>query len=486
MSNIFLIFPVHLFKNIEYLKKCDKVYLIEETRFFTDYKYHKLKIAFHRATMRFYYDYLQKHNINIEYIEYNQNIEQTYKSIDQKNVQTYNLGDNVLKDRLISLIPTIQIIDSLNFLVSEDIIQDNLSIFFNGNKYNHKNFYIWQRRRLNILIESNGDPTGGKWSFDEDNRKKINNTDNIPPIQVINNNNYVKEAIIYTQNNFKDNYGDLTYFIYPVTYDEIDIWINDFLQNKFNDYGEFQDAVVSDNPFLYHSILSPVMNIGLITDREVLDKTMPYFNIAPINSVEGFIRQIIGWRNYIYMIYLCEGYELKNKNFFNHTNRLKKNIMWEAKTQIDPIDDIIKKINKYGYANHIERLMFLGNYLLLLMIDPKDVYEIFMEWTIDAYEWVMVLNVFCMSQFSDGGSIMTRPYFSSLNYIIKMSNYRKGSWSTIFDNIYYNFIYNHKDYLQKNYSTSRQVSHWNKKSKSSQDQIINDATEYIKNITFSK
>jgi deoxyribodipyrimidine photolyase-related protein len=486
MTNTFLLFPIHLFKNIDHLKTKDKVYLIEDARFFTDLKYHKLKIAFHRATMRFYYDYLQQHNINTEYIEFNQNHEQLYKSLHKLNVESYNLGDNILKDRLVSLIPKLKIIDSLNFLVSENIIKDNLTEFFNGNKYNHKNFYKWQRTRLNILIESNGEPTGGKWSFDEDNRNKIKNIDKIPPIQPINNNNYVKEAIIYTQNNFKDNYGDLNYFIYPVTYDEIDIWINDFLQNKFNDYGEFQDAVIDDNPFLYHSVLSPVMNIGLITDREVLDKTEPYFKKAPINSVEGFIRQIIGWRNYIYMIYLCEGDQLKKANFLNHTNRLNKKIMWEGNTQIDPIDDIIKKITKYGYANHIERLMFLGNYLLLMMIKPLDVYEIFMEWTIDAYEWVMVPNVFCMSQFADGGLIMTRPYFSSSNYIIKMSNYRKGEWSKIFDDIYYNFINNHIEYLQKNYSTSRQVSHWKKKTVSNQQQIIKNANDYIQNITFSK
>jgi deoxyribodipyrimidine photolyase-like uncharacterized protein len=150
---------------------------------------------------------------------------------------------------------------------------------------------------------------------------------------------------------------------------------------------------------------------------------------------------------------------------FQYTNS-KCGINKFTKIHKDKLEGIDKSvITKYGYANHIERLMFLGNYLLLLMIDPKDVYEIFMEWTIDAYEWVMVPNVFCMSQFADGGLIMTRPYFSSSNYILKMSNYRKGEWSKIFDNIYYNFISNHVEYLQKNYSTSRQVSHWKKKIK---------------------
>jgi deoxyribodipyrimidine photolyase-related protein len=232
MSNIFLIFPVHLFKNIDYLKTKDKVYVIEDSRFFTDFKYHKLKIAFHRATMRFYYDYLQQNSINTVYIEFNENLDELYKSIEKSNVETYCLGDNVLKERLKLTIPNLRIIDTLNFLVSENIVQDNLGEFFNGNKYNHKNFYKWQRTRLNILLESNGEPTGGKWSFDEDNRKKIKDTHNIPPIQPTNNNNYVKEAITYIQKNFNDNYGDLNNFIYPVTYDEIDARVNDFLQNQ--------------------------------------------------------------------------------------------------------------------------------------------------------------------------------------------------------------------------------------------------------------
>lgn len=159
-------------------------------------------------------------------------------------------------------------------------------------------------------------------------------------------------------------------------------------------------------------------------------------------------------------------------------------MMWEGTTQIKPIDTIIQKIRDYGYAHHIERLMYLGNYMLLCHTRPSDVYDIFMEWTIDAYDWVMMANVYCMSQYADGGMIMTKPYFSSSNYILKMSDYKKSKtedWTTIWDALYYNFINTHQDYLSSNYGTSRQVAHWKKKTKAEQNNLIKIAKEYLDN-----
>ena len=165
--------------------------------------------------------------------------------------------------------------------------------------------------------------------------------------------------------------------------------------------------------------------------------------------------------------------------------------MWEGKTKLLPIDNIIHKIVDYGYAHHIERLMYLGNYMLLCMVKPDDVYNIFMEWTIDAYEWVMIPNVYGMSQYADGGLMMTRPYFSSSNYILKMSNYKKPkggndkdeeNWCVIFDALYYNFIKTHEDYLSKNYATSRQVAFWRKKSPSEKKNIVQMAEKYLESM----
>ena len=165
-------------------------------------------------------------------------------------------------------------------------------------------------------------------------------------------------------------------------------------------------------------------------------------------------------------------------NYMNHKNKIDES-WWLGNTTLPVIDNIIKNINKYAYCHHIERLMYLSNILLLLEKDPKEVHRIFMEWTVDSYDWVMTPNVMGMGQYADGGKMMTRIYFSSSNYILKMSNYKRGEWSQLWDDLYYNFIHNNYNLLKKNYATSRQVSHWNKKSQKEKDDIISRAQKFI-------
>jgi len=482
---IFLLFPIHLYSNIDILKNYDMVYLIEDKRFFTDFKYHKLKIAYHRATMKYYYDFLIKNNFKVKYIEYNDKIKYAKNHL----YTTYSLGDNVLKNRISKEITKLEIIDSINFLVNETLIKENQNIFYNKdkNKYNFQNFYKWQRIRLQILITKNNKPIGGKWSFDNENRKKL--PDNIIPpkiesIDSIKEHKYIKEAIEYTNKHFSKNYGELNEnnFIYPITHNDSMEWLKIFLKERFENFGLYEDAVNNKYPFVFHSILSPMMNIGLLTDNEVIHETKKYENKVSIQSYEGFMRQIIGWRNYVYSIYLLEGETLKESNFFKHKNNIDEEKIWYGKTNIKPIDDIMEKIIKYSYFHHIERLMYIGNFLLLCMIEPNQVYKLFMEWTIDTYEWVMVPNVYGMSQHADGGIMMTRPYFCSSNYILKMSNYKKGEWCKILDSLYYNFIDKHQEYLKENYSTAIQVKNWNKKSQKEKNEIKKNAKEYLDEI----
>ena len=229
------------------------------------------------------------------------------------------------------------------------------------------------------------------------------------------------------------------------------------------------------------------MNVGLLTDEEVVNVSYDYYkkHDIPIESYEGFIRQVIGWRNYMYTIYLLEGEEMYESNMLQHTTRLSSHAykkLWKGETGIVPIDSIIQKIEKYAYAHHIERLMYLGNFLLLCMIDPKDVYKMFMEWTIDAYDWVMVPNVMGMSQYAS--PIMTkRPYFSSTNYITKMSTYKKdGIWDIVWNALYYHFIDRHTDLLRKNYAVARQVYFYDKKSKKEKDEIKKIASFYLREL----
>ena len=201
-----------------------------------------------------------------------------------------------------------------------------------------------------------------------------------------------------------------------------------------------------------------------------------------IENFEGFIRQVIGWRNYVYTIYIVEGNKMRKENLLSHNNKLYYEKFWKGETGIIPIDNIINKIINYSYAHHIERLMYLGNFMLLCFIKPNDVYKIFMEWTIDAYDWVMVPNVYGMSQYASD-NMMTRPYFSSSKYILRMSNYKKNNnWEIIWDALYYNFINKHKVLLKKNYAIAQQVNNWNNKSNKEQNDIIHIANQFLKKL----
>jgi deoxyribodipyrimidine photolyase-related protein len=230
------------------------------------------------------------------------------------------------------------------------------------------------------------------------------------------------------------------------------------------------------------------MNIGIITDKQVVNISYKYYlshsKTITIQSFEGFIRQVIGWRNYVYTIYLLEGNKMNKLNYLKHNNEITNKFykkLWEGNTGIEPIDDIINKIINYSYAHHIERLMYLGNFLLLCQIKPEHVYNIFMEWTIDAYDWVMVPNIYGMSQFATT-QMMTRPYFSSSNYILKMSTYKKAKWCNIWDSLYYYFIFNNRDMLKKIYATAMQVKHWDNKSSKDKEEIIKLAKLYLKEL----
>mgnify|MGYP001383200473 CR=1 FL=1 len=484
--NNFFIFPVHLFKETKNLLN-KNIYLIEDPIYFTMYKYHKLKLAYHRATMKYYYDYLKKKKINVKYVEFKEANNSFYQKFKNKNVETYESYDNFLNKKLKKNILNLKFLDSLNFLVNKKFLDENKDEFYKNGSYNHNGFYKMQRIRFDILMNKDGTPKGGKWSYDTENREKIPDNLKIPEIYKVkyNKNKYVLESINYINKNFKNNYGNLDNFIYPINHNDALNWLKHFCKVKFKLFGIYEDAETMKDPFLFHSVLTPMMNIGILTDKEVLKEIIKYENKVPINSYEGFIRQIIGWRNYDLTIYLYESEKIRKMNFLKHKNKINDKIMWSANINIKPFDNVIDKINNYAYAHHIERLMYLGNFCLLLQIHPKDVFKAFMSWTIDAYDWVMIGNVYCMSQYADGGIMMNKPYFSSSNYILNMSDYKREDWCLVWDALYYNFINTHQDILRKNYSWARHVSFWNKKPVSERKIILKRASDFIK-ITIKK
>jgi deoxyribodipyrimidine photolyase-related protein len=313
-----------------------------------------------------------------------------------------------------------------------------------------KNFYEWQRKRLNILIDDNNKPVGGSWSYDTENRKKIPKSISLPEIPKKAETQNVLEAKKYIEENFPNNYGDDSFFFYPTTHTEAENWLDDFLKNKLELFGPYEDAMVSENNILFHSLLSPILNIGLLTPKYVIDRTIKYteeketFHLA---SLEGFIRQVIGWREYIRAIYVIEGRKIRSGNYFKASKDLPKSF-WTGNTGIYPVDQAIKNILKTAYSHHIERLMVMGNFMNLCGFKPDQIYRWFMEMYIDSYDWVMVPNVYSMALYADGGIITTKPYISGSNYILKMSNYKKEKWAEKWDTLFWNFVGKHYEDLK--------------------------------------
>ena len=476
MSNkIIIIFPVHLFKNNDLLNDQDKSikkYIIEDPIYFTKYNTHKLKLILHRASMKKYAD---KYKLN--YIEYNK--ADTFYKNNKCDILCYDPVDHDLLHKL-KKHSKVELYETPEFITTYEDLESFNNEYKNKRFIHDSQFYRWQRNRLNILNNS-------KLSLDHENRKPFikNQQDIFEPDN--NKNKYVIEATKYVEKYFPKNFGSSENFFYPIDHEEAHEWLNNFIKKRFKLFGDYEDAIGKNVKFGFHSVLSPILNIGLLTDQDVLDKILPLQHKIPLNSFEGFIRQIIGWKStmrYFYEFYYDKQFGM---NKLNHKHKLTYHF-WEGKTQIPIIDDTIKKLHNTGYLHHIERLMVMGNFMLLCEIDPNEVYKWFML-TIDAYQWVMVPNIFGMSQYADGGLLMTRPYISSSNYILKMSDYRedketkilnKYTWCEIWDSLYYRFIFKNREMLKKIYATARNVSHWDKKTKKEQDTLLGVADEYIK------
>ena len=372
------LFPIKLLN----LNKFSTVYLLEEPRYFTDFKFHKMKLMYHRASMKKYYDNLQD-SIKIIYIEYHK-VNSIYPSINNKYTVYIDPIDHKLGKKYKKVLSKANKINNFNFLLTPNEVIEYKDEFYANNKYSHEKFYKFQRKRLNILVNKDR-PEGGQWSFDEMNRLPLPSNIEIPKIPKIKKDEYYYNALKYIEEHFPNNYGDTEEWLYAIDTKQALFALQSFMENRLKLFGPYEDAI-SDEPFLFHSVLSPMMNIGLITDTMIVHIVDDYYknNNIPLQSYEGFIRQIIGWRNYVYCIYLLEP-KMYNMNYLKHTRTLKNN--WDYTHNIDPINNVIKKIYKYSYVHHIERLMFLSNWYLINMIKPKEVYRAFMEWTIDAYDW---------------------------------------------------------------------------------------------------
>ena len=490
MKSINLIFPHQLFKESPLFEVHAPIYIIEEYLFFKQYPFHKQKIAFHRATMQRYASFLREDkNLEVFYIEatdVTSDIRELIPTLKLQGIEHINYidpTDNWLQKRiekgcLANDISTTMLNSPLFLNTKED-----LATFFRTDKkkYHQTTFYTEQRKKRNILIDADGKPTGGKWTFDAENRKKYPAKKTPPSIQFPDVDIYYEEAITYVEKHFSDHLGILTkQSLYPTSFETTQMWLHQFFEQRFMEFGTYEDAVVAENSILNHSVLTPMLNVGLITPKEIIEACLLYAeeNKVPINSTEGFVRQIIGWREFMRGIYESRGSEERTTNFWKFKRKIPSSF-YDGTTGIPPIDQTIKKVLQTGYCNHIERLMILGNFMMLCEFDPDDVYTWFMELFIDAYDWVMVSNIYGMSQFADGGLMATKPYISGSNYLLKMSNYKKGEWQDTWDGLFWRFMHVHRDFFLSNPRLGMLVRMFDKMPAEKQQQHLENGQAFL-------
>ena len=481
-----LLFPHQLFKDTPILNlNCD-VYLVEEFLFFSHYKFHKQKIAFHRASMKAYADFLKDKGLSVNYIEARSetsDVRELIPELIHKGLETLHIidpSDNWLEKHIKSASKSIAIQWYENPLFINT--KEELSSFFKPSKkkFFQTSFYKQQRKDRDILMV-NDQPEGGKLTYDSENRKKYPKDKTPPSIQFPDISKYHNEAISYVEKNFDAHYGELNDFInYPIDFESAEQWLQQFFEYRFHEFGAYEDAIVKEEHFLNHSLLSPLINVGLLHPLDVIDKAIDYArsNDVPINSTEGFVRQILGWREFIRGVYQVKGTEERTKNFWNFDRKIPKSF-YDGTTGIQPIDDVIKKVNKTAYAHHIERLMILGNFMVLCEFHPNEVYKWFMELFIDAYDWVMVPNVYGMSLYADGGLMSTKPYISSSNYIMKMSNYSKGAWQATWDGLFWTFMDKHREFFLSNPRLGMLIRTFDKMKQETKEKHFKNAESFL-------
>jgi deoxyribodipyrimidine photolyase-related protein len=490
MNAVALIFPHQLFKVNPAVNAVIKVYLVEEYLFFNQYKFHQQKLVLHRASMKSYAVYLTNKKIQVEYIDATNELSDIRKLIPHLRRQKINelhctdVTDYLLKRRIDKACAAAKI-NCIEYATPYflNTMADVKAYFDKKKTYFQTGFYTEQRKKRNILLDASGGPEGGQWTFDADNRMKFPKKEKAPVLNFAKEDNFVEEAKKYVTKNFVTNYGSIEKCIYPTSFAGAEKWLDDFLKERFEKFGIYEDAIVAEANFLHHSVLSPMLNIGLLQPQQIISKAIEASvkYKVPLNSLEGFIRQILGWREFIRIVYEREGVLQRTKNYWGFTRKIPESF-WTGTTGILPIDNVIQKVLQTGYCHHIERLMVLGNFMLLCEFDPNEVYRWFMEMFVDAYDWVMVPNVYGMTQFADGGLMTTKPYISGSNYLLKMSDYEKGEWTTIWDGLFWRFMHVHRSFFLKNPRLGMLVNTFDKMPAEKQNNHLANAEKYLNSL----
>ena len=434
------------------------VFMAEDAGLCTYVRHHQQKIVLFLAAMRAYADELREAGYDVHYVTLDTSDSRSYAAkladaLDEakdKCIQHFEIEDKAMERRLVEFARDNGVerreFSSPMFTCS----RAEFAEFAEGkSRLLMGDFYKHQRRRLGILLDEDGEPAGGRWSFDEDNRRKLPRTVTPPDVPAPEQPEHVENVIALVEREFADHPGKAADFWWPTTRRQAETWLDDFIESRLEQFGPYEDAMTTRSATVFHSLLSPLLNLGLLTPDGVIDRVMSRGGEAPLQSLEGFVRQVIGWREFVRGIYREFGERQDECNFWSHERELTE-AWYEGSTGIPPLDETIRTAQRLGWTHHIPRLMVLGNLMTLCEIRPGSAHRWFMEMYVDSSEWVMGPNVYGMGLFSDGGVFATKPYICGSNYLLKMSDYGKGPWCDIVDGLYWRFIDKHRDFFAGN------------------------------------
>jgi deoxyribodipyrimidine photolyase-related protein len=480
-------------------------YVMMEVRTETDYANHHIqKVVGFFSAMRSFVAELQSKKHKAIYIHLNDenNLQSFEKNLDamlsQENFTQfeYQLPDEYRLDILLkNYCAQLKIPNSVHDTEHFFSTREELGNFFEGKKmFLMESFYRAMRKKHKVLMDGDK-PTTGQWNYDGDNRKKLPKDHKATTPLVFNND--VTDAFDQIQKANVKTIGsiDAKHFVWPINRTQSLALLDFFVTECLPLFGSYQDAMSPNEWSLYHARISFSMNVKMISPKEVIDRAIQEWenrkDEIEYNQLEGFVRQIIGWREYMRGIYWLKMPEFATLNFFNHTEKL-PDWFWTGKTKMNCLKDAITQSLEYAYAHHIQRLMITGNFALLAGVHPDEVDAWYLGIYIDAIEWVEITNTRGMSQFADGGIVGTKPYVSSASYIDKMSHYcgscyydkkkKTGDKACPFNSLYWNFYDKHEDKLAKNPRIGMMYNVWRKMKPEDKSSLLEQADYYLKNI----
>lgn len=474
MTTLRVIFGDQLNESISSLSDTDKdndiILFFEVNEEATYIKHHKKKIILIFSAMRHFAKELSKKNYAVHYIKiddkentgsFHGEVQRAIKHYQPQNIILTEPSEyrvyNKVKQWANDFNVAVEIRSDNRFLCSHKTFKQWAQ---SRKQLRMEFFYREMRKQYNILMD-NGQPEGGKWNYDADNRKPLKGQLSVPDTYHSKTDVITKNVIDWVDAHYSDHFGSSTPFHFAVTHKQASQALNQFIDERLASFGDYQDAMVQNEPWLYHSHIGFYLNCGLLLPLQCIKQVEQAYrqNKVPLNAAEGFIRQILGWREYVRGIYWLKMPEYEKTNHLNAQRKL-PGFFWGKSTRMNCISQCISETHENAYAHHIQRLMVLGNFLLLAGIDPDEVNHWYMIVYADAFQWVELPNVSGMVLYADGGLLSSKPYAASGAYINKMSDYCKGCHYKVskkdgdlacpFNYLYWNFFIKNKATLKNN------------------------------------